>query len=107
MQVDPTKPKLKPPGGNLLKPKCDIMLSNFAFKFHLRRYTKAAETEAEGLRAALVAAAAALKEARAKETTNEYTTRMELETTRASMAAAKREVAVAAGTYTRSLFSST
>jgi len=55
---------------------------------------KAAETETEGLRAALIAAAAALKEARSKETTKEYTTRMELESARA-------------GAYTRSNFRST
>jgi hypothetical protein len=39
VQVDPIKPKLKPPGTKLLKPKCDILLSISAFKFSLRRYT--------------------------------------------------------------------
>ena len=55
MQVDPTKPKLKPPGTKRLKLKCDVPkskppgvkclkpirddpLSNFAFNFNLRRY---------------------------------------------------------------------
>ena len=41
MQVDPIKPTLKAPGAEHLKLKCDILLSNFAFKFNLRRYTKA------------------------------------------------------------------
>ena len=39
MQVDPIKPKLKPPYTHRLKPKADELLSNFAFKFNLRRYT--------------------------------------------------------------------
>ena len=39
MQVDPIKPKLKPPGTKRLKLKCDILLSTSAFKFRLRRYT--------------------------------------------------------------------
>jgi hypothetical protein len=34
------KPKLKPPGTKRLKQqKCDILLSNYAFSFDLRRYT--------------------------------------------------------------------
>jgi hypothetical protein len=33
------KPMFKPPGTKLLKLKCDILLSSFAFKFNLRRYT--------------------------------------------------------------------
>ena len=37
MHVDPVKPMLKPPGIKHLKPKCDILLSTFAFKFNLRR----------------------------------------------------------------------
>jgi len=40
VQVDPIKPKLKPPGGKRLKLKCDVLLLNFAFKFNLRRYNK-------------------------------------------------------------------
>jgi hypothetical protein len=32
-------PKLKPPGTKRLKLKCDEPLSDFAFKFNLRRYT--------------------------------------------------------------------
>ena len=32
------KPKLKPPGSKRLKLQCDDLLSNFAFKFNLRRY---------------------------------------------------------------------
>ena len=41
MQVDPMKPTLKPPGTKRLKLKCDIMLSNSAFKFNLRRHSTA------------------------------------------------------------------
>ena len=41
MQVDPIKPKLKPPGTKRLKLKCDILLSTSAVKFNLRRYTLA------------------------------------------------------------------
>jgi len=39
VQVDPLKPKLKPPGTRRLKLKCDTLLSTSAFKFYLRRYT--------------------------------------------------------------------
>jgi hypothetical protein len=39
VQVDPIKPTLKPPGSKSLKVKCDVLLSNAAFKFNLRRYT--------------------------------------------------------------------
>ena len=42
VQVDPIKPTLKPPGTKRLKLKCDVLLSTFAFKFNLRRYTGAA-----------------------------------------------------------------
>jgi len=49
VQLDPIKPKLKPPGSERLKLKCDVLLSIllqfcfiFAFKFNLRRYTVAA-----------------------------------------------------------------
>jgi hypothetical protein len=41
VQVDPIKPKLKPPGTKHLRLKCDEVLSSFAFNFNLRRYTKA------------------------------------------------------------------
>ena len=41
MQVDPIKPKLKPPGTKHLKlKKCDALLSSFAFRFNLRRYNE-------------------------------------------------------------------
>ena len=46
MQVDPSKPKLKPPGSTRLKLNCDILLSTSPFKINLRRYT-AEEPEAE------------------------------------------------------------
>ena len=39
MQVDPIEPKVKPPGSERLKLKCDVLLSNAAFKFNLRRYS--------------------------------------------------------------------
>jgi hypothetical protein len=42
VQVDPIKPKLKPPGTKRLKHKHDEPLSSFAFKFNLRRYNVAA-----------------------------------------------------------------
>jgi hypothetical protein len=43
MQVDPVRPTLKPPGIMLLKLIYNEPLSNFAFDFNLRRYTKAAK----------------------------------------------------------------
>jgi hypothetical protein len=39
------KPKSKPPVTKRLKLKRDILLSNFAFKFSLRRYIKTARTK--------------------------------------------------------------
>jgi len=41
VQVDPIKPTLKAPGTKRLKLKYDKLLSSFAFKFNLRRSTKA------------------------------------------------------------------
>jgi len=41
VQVDPIKPMLKAPGTKRLKLRYDVPLSNFAFNFNLRRYTKA------------------------------------------------------------------
>jgi hypothetical protein len=38
VQVDPNKPELKAPGTQRLKLQYDKRLSNFAFKFNLRRY---------------------------------------------------------------------
>jgi hypothetical protein len=38
VQVDPIKPKFKPPGTKRLKLKCAILLSTSAFKCNLRRY---------------------------------------------------------------------
>ena len=43
MQVDPIKPKLKPPETQLWKVKWDILLSTSAFKFNSRRYIEALE----------------------------------------------------------------
>ena len=42
VQVDPIIPKLKLPGTKRLKLNWDEPLSNFAFKFNLRRHTTAA-----------------------------------------------------------------
>ena len=39
VQVDPIKPKLKPPGTKRLKLNCNKLLSASAFKFNLRRYS--------------------------------------------------------------------
>ena len=39
VQVDPFKPTLKAPVSKRLKLKYDILLSNFAFRFNLRRYS--------------------------------------------------------------------
>jgi len=41
VQVDPIKLKLKPPGTERLRLKCDILLSSSAFKSDLRRYISA------------------------------------------------------------------
>jgi hypothetical protein len=43
VQVDPIKPKLKPPGFKRLKRKCDVLLSTSAFRFNVRRFTMARE----------------------------------------------------------------
>jgi hypothetical protein len=43
VQVDPVKPQLKAPGTNLLTLEYDELLSTFAVKFILRRYTMVAE----------------------------------------------------------------
>jgi len=40
VQVDPAKPKLKPPGTKRLKLKIDILLVTSAFIFSLRRYNQ-------------------------------------------------------------------
>ena len=42
-QVDPMNPTLKAPGTKRLKLKNDELLSNFGFKFNLRRYIMAGE----------------------------------------------------------------
>jgi hypothetical protein len=39
VKVDPIKPTLKAPGTERLKLKHEELLSNFGFKFNLRRYT--------------------------------------------------------------------
>ena len=42
VQVNPMKPKLKPPGTERLKLQCDTLLSTSAFKTNLRRYSTGA-----------------------------------------------------------------
>ena len=50
------KPKLKPNRTKCSKLKCDILLSNYAFRFYLRRYTLVEEdTSAAELESRLVA----------------------------------------------------
>jgi len=44
VQVDPIKPSEKAPGTKRLRLKCDELVSSFAFKFDLRRYTMAPGT---------------------------------------------------------------
>jgi len=39
VQIDPIKPKLKPPGIKRLKLNCDMLLSTSAFRINLRRYS--------------------------------------------------------------------
>ena len=39
LQVEPMNAVLKAPGITAVKPKCDKVLSRFAFNFKLRRYT--------------------------------------------------------------------
>ena len=41
VQAQPIKPVLKAPGNKRLKLQCDILRSNFAVKFNLRRYITA------------------------------------------------------------------
>jgi len=43
VQVDPIKPTFKAPGTKRLKLKYDESVSNFAFKFNLRRYNQERE----------------------------------------------------------------
>ena len=47
MQVDPIEPTLKAPGDMLLKLRYDGPVSKFAFKFNLRRHTKAGKAAAD------------------------------------------------------------
>jgi len=49
VQIDPLKPKLKPPGTYRLKLNCYVLLSASAFKINLRRYTKANAAQADYL----------------------------------------------------------
>jgi hypothetical protein len=48
VQVDPIKPTLKAPGTKRLKLICHDSLSNFGFKFNLRRFDEGADYDALG-----------------------------------------------------------
>jgi hypothetical protein len=50
VQVDSTRPTLKPTGTKPLKLKYDIPLSNYAFKFNLRCYSKVYELATQQIR---------------------------------------------------------
>ena len=52
MQIDPIKPKLKPPGSKSLALHFDVLLSTSAFKFNLCRYITGSYTVARGCGAA-------------------------------------------------------
>jgi hypothetical protein len=47
VQVDPIKPTLTAPGTKRLNLEFDELLSSFAFKFSLRRYTLAKHTDVD------------------------------------------------------------
>jgi len=59
VQVDPIKPRLRPPGTKHLILKCDVLLSTSAFKFNLRRYTMGVSRRPVVRRSAASASAAA------------------------------------------------
>ena len=40
VQADPMEPKLKPPGSKRMKIKCGALLSHFAFKIIVHRYSE-------------------------------------------------------------------
>jgi len=54
VQVDPIKPGLKALGDKRLKLKYDELLSNFAFKFNLRRFTREKVFNGRGFLVAVV-----------------------------------------------------
>ena len=53
MQLHPIKPVLTAPGSKRLKLRSDEPLSGFAFKFNLRRYTKAGRAHNDAMVEAL------------------------------------------------------
>jgi len=83
------KPKLKPPGTRRLKLKCDVLLSTSAFKFNLRRYTKADVCDSSS----------SFLQGGASKGAGEYPFD--------DTGRGEGEVSSEAGAYTRSLFSST
>jgi len=50
VQVDPIKPTMKAPGTQALKLQYHKLLSTFAFKFNLRRYSKVGAIRVEAVR---------------------------------------------------------
>ena len=100
MQVKPIKPTLKAPGTKRWKLKYDELLSSFAFKFNLRRYSMAF------LDGSLGAGTALMHEAYADDAANTgiavcNLTEFQERVVRADAAGLQ------AGAYTRSQFSST
>ena len=109
MQVDPVKPKLKPPGTKPLKLKYEKLLSNFAVKFNLSRYSEATSREAvwearfkvwEAKAEASAAKAVLAEKQLAVHVAKQLAAEAEREAT-------SREAAWEARAYTRPLFSST
>jgi hypothetical protein len=58
VQIDPIKPKLKPPGTQRLKLEHDGLLSNFGFRCNLSRYIEEGEGAGADIKPAAAAAAA-------------------------------------------------
>jgi len=56
VQLDPIKPKLKPPRTKRLKLECDELLSIFAFNFNLRRFMMGSDLLYEAHHAAVLPA---------------------------------------------------
>ena len=105
---------MKAPGIKLLKLKYDKPLSDFAFKFNLRRYIAAEESAraaAEAARAdvetALAAERADAKQAAAESRHHEADLEGRLQTAGAELVMLASRTEIQAGAYTRSHFSST
>ena len=104
MRVDPFKPTLKAPGIKLFKLKYDKPLSNFAFKFKLRRYNQDAAEDAGISKDGELAVMSGGEDGFVRKVTGAGKVTMTLK----GHAKAVRAVAAsAAGAYTRPLLSST